>query len=717
MMRLLRLALILVALALPALAQDEGDAQPALLVADSVFVEGESLLVATGNVEVLQGDIRMTATAIRYDDTTGDLQIEGPIRLVDGTGNIVVADAAELDRDLMNGLLTGARMVLDQQLQLAAVEARRVEGRYTQLSKVAVTSCQVCEHSRTPLWQIRARRVIHDEQERQLYFDEAQLRVLDVPIFYLPRMRLPDPTLERARGFLIPVIRSSSILGFGIKTPYFIPLGDHQDITLTPYLAPRTRTLEYRYRRAFHNGDLLVEGALSSDNLMQDTLRGYLFAEGNFDLRNDFKLEFAVKAVSDIAYLNDYGIPGGDRLDSKLSLTRTRWNSLIEASVIHYQSLRAAENDDTQPTVLARGSYERRIFPRGLGGEFRTSIQAQGHLRWSSRPVDGPDPDLDVDGRDVTRVNAELSWRNRWTLAGGLRAGVSGHLWLDHYSTAQDATAAPSVSRAIPGLAVELRLPLARRGALGGRSLLEPILMAGYTGGDRLQNPNDESTRVEFDQGNLLSLSRFPAPDRREHGLTGVAGLRWLHQAPSGWTAQLSLGRVWRETADPAFSRSSGLEGNRSDWLIAGAFMHPAGLSLSARGLLDTENRLSKAEARAGFTNDRFDVSASYLLLTTDLAEDRPKAQSEWTLDGSYRINRHWSTSVEARYDLADRRLDRTGLGLQYQNECVLVDISASRKFASATNLEPSTDFDLSVALKGFSTGGSAKEYRRTCAH
>jgi len=45
------------------------------------------------------------------------------------------------------------------------------------------------------------------------------------------------------------------------------------------------------------------------------------------------------------------------------------------------------------------------------------------------------------------------------------------------------------------------------------------------------------------------------------------------------------------------------------------------------------------------------------------------------------------------------------------------VNFSVSRRFASSTNLEPSTDFGLTVALKGFSTGGSAKEYRRSCSY
>ncbi|WGW02490.1 LPS-assembly protein LptD [Tropicibacter oceani] len=717
MTRLLHILACLAAFALPALAQDSETAPetPALLVADQVFVENETRLIATGNVEALHDGVRLIATRIVYDRASDTLTIDGPIRIIDETGNILLADYATLDQGLRNGLLRGARMVMDQQLQLAAVEARRVEGRYTQLSRVAVTSCQVCADDSAPLWQIRATRVVHDQQERQLYFENAQLRVLDVPVFYLPRMRMPDPTLKRARGFLIPSLRSSTLLGFGIKIPYFIPIGDHQDITLTPYLSPKTRTLEFRYRRAFRNGDLELNGALSGDTLLPGDTRGYLFATGNFDLKRDFKLAFDLKTTSDDSYLNDYDVTGADRLDSTLTLTRVRRDELIEAGLVHYQSLRTSEDNDTQPTIVGYSRIERRQFPSLMGGEVRLSAEAHGHYRYSSIPFDSADTDTEVDGRDVYRLNAEASWRRRWTLAGGMRAGVTTHLWLDRYSTRQDVTSVADVSRATPGVALELRWPFQKQGAGGGRTLIEPVLQYGWVGGTRPGNPNDESTRVEFDEANLLSLSRFPAADRREHGSTLAAGLRWMHQAPGGWTAALTFGKVWRTDADPDFTRSSGLTGKESDFLIAGRLATQSGLSLVARGLLDDTARFSKAEARAGWSNSRMDLGASYVLLVTDPAEDRAKAQSEWTFDGSYRMSRHWTGSTEWRYDLADRNLDRVGLGLQYRNECVQVDFGVQRRYASATNLEPSTDFDLTVALQGFGTSGSAKEYRRTC--
>ena len=127
------------------------DTPAATLLADQVRFDGTSL-TAQGNVEVFYGDIRLSSGKIEYDRASGALNITGPIRLTDPDGDIVVyADAAMLDADLRNGILTSARLVIDQQLQMASTHIRRVDGRYTQLSKTVTSACQVCESNPVPL--------------------------------------------------------------------------------------------------------------------------------------------------------------------------------------------------------------------------------------------------------------------------------------------------------------------------------------------------------------------------------------------------------------------------------------------------------------------------------------------------------------------------------------------------------------------------------------
>lgn len=685
-------------------------APPALLVADRVFITTERVLIAEGNVEAFQGDIRLRASRITFDRATGQLTIDGPIRIDQGGTITVLANSAQLDKGLQNGLLTGARMVLDQQLQLAALQMTRVGGRYTQLFKTAVTSCHVCEDGRPPLWQIRARKVIHDQQERQLYFEDAHFRILDVPVFYFPRLRLPDPTLERSTGFLIPSVRTTSQLGTGLKVPYFIRLGDHKDLTLTPYLSSKTRTLNARYRQAFRNGRVSFDGAYTRDDLMPGEGRGFLYGSGYFDLARDFQLNFDLKGVSDNAYLVDYGLPDLDRLQSEVSLVRVKRDSLYRLGLIHYKSLRDSENEPFVPSDIVDAHYQQRFFPSGIGGELRMGVNLHGHYRSSS---------LDMLGRDVARVTADFDWRRSWIFAGGLRADWQIGASADAFDIYDDTAYPPSVTRHTPRTALTLSLPMSRVMASGATHFLEPVAQLGWTDVNGGAVPNDESGFVEFDQGNLLSLSRFPANDRREDGVTFVYGLNWARYAPTGWQASATIGQVFRDNADPDFTKTSGLSGTSSDILMAGQLKLNRGLNqglgLSARGLLNNSLNFSKAELRGDWNTSRSILSGTYLWLGTDPAEGRTNPLSEIWFDGSYQLNPRWSASANLRYEINDSRASSAGFGLLYQNECVTVDISLNRRYTSSTSVEPSTDFGFTIALNGFAVESGTKEYRRTC--
>lgn len=693
----------------------------AFLVADDVRLMPDDVLVATGNVEVIHEGRRLQANSITYDGKTEHLSIEGPITLREGETTLILADDAELDRDMRNGLLTGARVVLASQLQLAANAMTRVEGRYSQLYKTAVSSCRICETGRPPLWQIRSRRLIHDEEERQLYFHDAQLRVLDVPVFYLPRLRLPDPTLERATGFLFPTIYNSSLLGFGVKVPYFIRMGDHRDLTLTPFLTTNTRTLEFRYRQAFVNGGISILGAVSNDELTNDEIRGYMFAEGSFNLRNDFKLTFDLEVASDDSYLYDYNYTFKDRLDSEIALERVRRDEFIRGSATYFHALRARDPNPTLASLVGRADYERRIYP-GFGGELRFSAQAHSHRRSSDLNIDGPDADPWADGRDVTRFSLSADWLRNWTFGSGLLAEFRAGLAADSFHIAQSgALSSSSAAQITPSTSMRLRWPLLKRTQTGVTHLIEPVAQLSWVGGSNLDIPNDENTRVEFDEGNLFAVSRFSGPDRRERGLNAAYGIQWTRLAPKGWETALAVGQVVRDeqelepTGIPSLSRSSGLRDEFSDVLLAGQLRTPGGFILTGRGLFDENFEANKAEARASWRNYRTSLSATYIWLRNDPFEERSGDLSEWSIDGSYRFARHWTADANWRYDVARDLQVNSGIGLTYTNECVEVALSASRRFTNSSNVEPTTDISLTVALRGFSTTTSESSFTRAC--
>lgn len=701
--RLLASAAVGLLLSGAAAAQDR-----ATLVADDLQIAGDSVLIAQGAVEVFYQGRRLTASRIVYDQTAGTLKIEGPIRLTDETGGtVILADQADLAADMTEGLLTSARVVLDQQLQIAAAEARRVGGRYLQLDNAVASSCRVCAGSDTPLWELRARRVTHDQTERQIYFDHAQLRFGGVPVLYIPRLRLPDPTLKRASGFLLPKMSSSTQLGTGLEVPYFLTLGPSRDLTITPFAtSDEVRSVTLRYRQAFATGDMTVTGAVSQDDLTGlGGLRGYLFADGSFALPQDFKLTFSGRMVSDDSYLADYDITDADRLASFVDVTRVKRDELVYGTLRGIDTLRSADVGSSIPTIIADALWQRRFAL--MGGSGSLSFASHGHLRSSTSILDA-NADGIPDGRDVARGSISADWRKDWILPAGMVGAVMGAARIDLYDVGQDPVFEGRTSRLWTAVGAELRWPLVKTDGKGGRQVLEPVIQIVASPKTSQSVPNEDSTLVEFDEASLFSLDRYPGADAVEGGLHANIGMNWTRYDAAGWSMGATLGRVLRSDDTGGFSDASGLGGEASDWLAAVHLQSANGLYAAGRMIADDSLNVARGEMQLEYSTKRASLGSGYIWSIADTTEARADDISELVMSAGYSLTDSWRAKVAGRYDFAAEQASRADFGLTFSNECVMLDLSLSRRFTSSTTVQPGTKVGLTLQLVGFGGGDSA---------
>lgn len=687
MIRIAAIVTLALALALPARAQ-----MAASLVADRVSLS-DGVLVAEGNVTAFAEGARLSAARITYDGAADRLDIAGPVVITAADGSILTATQAQLDPALERGLLLGARLVLERRLQLAAARADRA-GALTQLTGVAVTSCQVCP-GRAPLWEIRAARVVHDAQAQRLWFDNAQVRLRGVPIAWAPRLSLPDPTVQRARGVLLPRITSSDRLGLGLQLPVFIPLGASRDLTLTPWLSQNARAGRLRYRQAFASGDLDITALLAEDSL-RDSARGYVTADAAFRLPHRVQMRAGLELISDRAVLLDYGISDKDRLQSDLSLTRVTGRRLSMAHVAGYESLRSTEDNATLPWLTARLRHSERV-PLA-GGLLSWQLDGDAHQRRS---------DVAGDGRDAARIGAGAGFTRRWVFGPGLVLDGTAMLRADAWALNDALPTDESGTRLQAGAQLALGWPLIRRGR-SATHVIEPRISLGWSDARGITPPNEDSARIAFDETTLHALTRAPGEDLTETGTQAALGLTWTMQHASGTATRLGFGRVLRDDPVPGIAPSSGLAGTRSDWLLSAGLDLPGGFSLDSRSLVG-RTRVSRSESRIRWDGARVDLDATHVFLSADPAENRPDDVSEWTLNAAWQASQSWDLSAGARYDIASDRPVSAKLGATWRNECVSVGISASHRFTTLDNVPPSTDFGLELSIEGFSatTGGA----------
>ena len=708
MTRLLISLSLLLAYANITLAQDQDD--PVRMIADRIAIASDGDLIASGDIEIFHGTENLTAKEIRYDTETETLNVTGPILYTDENGDTIEAEFAKLSRDLQNGLLKSARIMLENQLELQAVEMERIEGITAELRGVAATSCIFCD-TRPPFWQIRASAVRHDTVNRTIHFKNAQVRVADVPVLYLPRLRIPGPSLKRAAGFLVPSIRSTSRLGAGIVTPYFIPIGPDKDITLTPYISSQTRTLEVRYRQVVKNGTFTFDGALSDDDIESASLRAYGRIIGKFKVLDDYKLGFTLQSVSDDAYVGDYQAYVGDyqldtseTLESRVTLERTREEQHQEISLSNYRSL--YDNEGNRPFLTSFGQIEQRLPVARLGG----TLSIRGEFWGAARSSDS-----NVTGRDMMRANTGVRYQQVWDLDAGTKVSFEHESRLDHFVIDQDDTYNMYNTASTHSNALTLRWPLIGR-TESGAHYVEPIYqIANVHRSNDIAVPAEESTHSEFDQGNLLALSRFPAPDRIETTRRRAMGVNYNYRGAAGYAVGLSLGQIEWASQPFDFSMTSGLDGTKSNLLLAAQMETPFGLKFLARTLLDKRGKAGKSEVISKFIFQKYSVDGRYSFLPADVAEQRTDDIAEWTLDQSYQVGEHWRLSNSLRYDLQADSLATAGIGVKWDGQCSSIVFSADRRFTDLGASPPQTTYGFSIALKGFSTGGASRAVKTSC--
>src|SRR5206468_10669890 len=133
----------------------------------------------------------------------------------------------------------------------------------------------------------------HDQNEKMLYFENAQLEFFGVPMAYMPYFSTPDPTVKRKSGFLMPGYVGTTGTGIGVEIPYYWAIAPDYDATFTPRFTSRQGVLmQAEFRQRLSNGayqvrlygiDQLNPGAFAGQPGDRD-LRGAFEARGEFTL-------------------------------------------------------------------------------------------------------------------------------------------------------------------------------------------------------------------------------------------------------------------------------------------------------------------------------------------------------------------------------------------------------------------------------------------------
>ncbi len=141
------------------------------------------------------------------------------------------------------------------------------------------------ENDKCPPWTVQSSKMRHNKKNKTIYYDNAVIKVYDLPIFYLPKLSHPDPSVDRRSGFLPPSFSDSRNLGAGLEIPYFWNLDKDKDFTLKSRLFESEHPLfSGEYRQAFKESDLIInlgftEGYKNTSNTKKSGNKSHFFSQ------------------------------------------------------------------------------------------------------------------------------------------------------------------------------------------------------------------------------------------------------------------------------------------------------------------------------------------------------------------------------------------------------------------------------------------------------
>ena len=184
--------------------------------------------------------------------------------ITDTRGNVAFADHVVLTDHMRDGALSGFGALIGKTGRLAAKSAERVNGTTVIAHHTVYSPCKICKQpgQRTPLWQVKAERVVYDQTKHKVRFRNATIEVKGVPVAWLPSVSMPDPTVRYASGLLTPEVGNSTKIGYFTRLPVYIAMSPSQDMTVAPMFSTKGgEVLEIEYRQRWNNGGLWLQGS------------------------------------------------------------------------------------------------------------------------------------------------------------------------------------------------------------------------------------------------------------------------------------------------------------------------------------------------------------------------------------------------------------------------------------------------------------------------
>ncbi|MGR5236762.1 LPS assembly protein LptD [Vibrio alfacsensis] len=702
--------------------------EPVVVQADHLQAINGDKAQYSGNVEVTQGQKKITADNVTLHQQDNVVVAEGNVTFNDGQ---VKARSDRVTNDINQDTFslenTDYQFLCQQGRGTAAYIARTGQSIY-ELEDGSITSCPQGDNS----WRLVASGIDVDQDEEMATLHHPRFEVLDVPVFYVPYLTMPIGD-TRKTGFLFPSLSYGSSDGLEVEVPFYWNIAPQYDMTLTTlYMQQRGTKLDSDFRYltgGWGLGELKAE-YMNSDKKYQDESRwGYQFKHDGI-INKHWVVKADYSKVSDIDYFRDLSSDLGNREDGQL----------IQEGQVKYRS----DFWDASLTVrdfqlLLEENKPYRLLPQ-LDLNYYTPLWGD-YLNFDVKSQISRFEVEDKDRPNATRVHIEpgltIPLSNTWA-TWTTEARVLSTYYSQELTDLTDPRLDENVSRVIPEFRTHAQLYLERDTSFieGYTQTLEPQLQYLYVPKEDQTNIYDyDTTQLQTDYYGLFRSRKYSSIDfiAAANQLSYGASTRFFDDDYKE-RLNISFGQIYYFNKDIKFNEKNASNEsdtsttNYSSWAIETDFNFSDYLFYHGGIQYDIDlNSMQLANSTLEYQFAGGFIQANYRYVTLDYIKSSVDLKnldlitregiSQAGLVAAYDIDRNWSTSGQYYYDLNESNSLEWLASLRYQSDCWYLGLTYSNQLlgwdsraigSEGASAEYENNISVNFGIQGFATNERA---------
>jgi LPS-assembly protein len=572
------------------------------------------------------------------------------------------------------------------------------------------TSCKSTnEKEGCPFWNLNANLVTHDKENKKITYKNATLDLNNIPVLYTPYFSHPDPSVKREAGFLAPSFASlSSDIGSIIKIPYFYPISQSADFTVSPvYYFKQNPLLLGEYREKYKNGDLSIEGGFTQgykeiNSTQTDGSRKHLYGNLNLNFtdkvldQSEFNAKF--QRVNNPTYLRvnkiNSTIDGFKRnlvkenetkLTNEIYLNSFGKNESLNFKTATYQNISASKTSDQYEYLLPEIIYSKYNLLNNNGLNFSTNFKSLNtntnqnkttfinNLDYST--AESYNTNLGIGYKFLTKINN-----------------------INYYSDYRNPNENLN-SQINPVVGLDASLPFAKLSKESEQYLI-PRILTRYSPG-KMTNAKSNDTSLNTD--NLFSMNRMNSDELIEKDLSFNIGLDWMWKEKiinknKPAEAGISIGQVIKFNEDPDMPTKSSLQNKNSDLVTKATYLSPGNFDVTLKNTLDNGfNHVYYNDLNLKTFLKQGEINFNFYEKNSHIGNERyAKANlTSYLTDNTKLII---STDRNLKTDLTNSHK----LGIENENECIRYGFYFQKNYSSDKDLKPATSVFFGVTLLPF---------------